>query len=425
MVASFDAKLAAEGRPNGPAHGNGADPDLDLSARHKAKAAAQASTWPLPEFIGDLAQAILPPREWLYGRHYVREFMSVTVGLSGAGKSNLAIAEVAAMASHRNLVGDLAEEPLRIWYHNGEDPLDELKRRFLAAMRHYEVGGAEVADRLIITSGRDIKLLVAEPGLRSHHLARGEDVIDWIKRTIAAREIDVMIVDPLVSTHQVDENSNVHMNAVAEIFAEVARDCRCAIDLVQHSRKAIGEEITIDHARGASALIAASRSARVLNTMSREEADGFGVSERRRFFRVENGKSSMYVPADEAEWFEIRSHKLDNGPGGSEGDSVGVVTEWEPPGPFRDIVQHDIDKALWSVAKGQEDGSLWRLASNAADWVGLPIAEALGIHTQTAEGRHRLARIVETWIDEKLLRVVLKPDKYRHMREFVDAASVR
>jgi hypothetical protein len=35
----------------------------------------------------------IPRREWLYGSHYIRRFVSVTVAPGGAGKSSLAIAE--------------------------------------------------------------------------------------------------------------------------------------------------------------------------------------------------------------------------------------------------------------------------------------------------------------------------------------------
>src|SRR5690606_4620106 len=49
--------------------------------------------------------ATIPPREWLYGRHLMRKFVSVTVAPGGVGKSSLAIVEAVAMASGKPLLG--------------------------------------------------------------------------------------------------------------------------------------------------------------------------------------------------------------------------------------------------------------------------------------------------------------------------------
>ena len=79
--------------------------------------------------------------------------------------------------------------------------------------------------------------------------------------------------------------------------------------------------------RGAVAIINAVRSARVLNTMSKAEADKAGVDEvdRRLYFRIDRGKANMAPPAA-ASWYKFESIDLPNG------DSVGVATSWNHPG---------------------------------------------------------------------------------------------
>jgi hypothetical protein len=54
-------------------------------------------------------------------------------------------------------------------------------------------------------------------------------------------------------------------------------------------------EISVEDARGAGALLNASRSARVLNKMTKQEAKDVGIDEALawRHFRVDNGKASM------------------------------------------------------------------------------------------------------------------------------------
>jgi hypothetical protein len=420
MVDSFVAKLTAEGRT--VPHVNGGDGEPKPTAQPSPGKATKAPpiAWPVEALIG-LEPDKQPRREWLYGHHYVRQFVSGTIGIPGAGKSNLIIAEVVALVSQSNLLGEHVEEPLRVWYHNGEDPLDELKRRFAAILKHYQVTEEQMGGRLFVTSGRDLKLNFASPGLHGE-LKRDETTIARTKRTIIDNGIDVLIVDPLVAVHRVEENSNTLVAEIVEIFAEIARDCHCAVELVHHSRKTGGEEVTVEHARGASALIAGLRSARVLNTMTKKEAGEFRVtSERRRYFKVENGKSSMFVPSDEADWFESKPVSLGNGFGGSDGDSVGAVTRWEPPGTFENITHVMIGVALDTVRKG-----VWRHDVRSPAWVGKAIASVLDLDAD--EQKDTLKRIIKQWITNNILKVVMGKDSDGKEREFIEvgpAAPVR
>jgi hypothetical protein len=71
----------------------------------------------------------------------------------------------------------------------------------------------------------------------------------------------------------------------------------------------------VDDARGAGALKDAGRSVRVLNVMSKEEAESVSVKpdQRRRYFRVEDGKANMKPPAENIEWRKLVSVPLGNG----------------------------------------------------------------------------------------------------------------
>ena len=97
-------------------------------------------------------------------------------------------------------------------------------------------------------------------------------VVDAVIATIKANHIDVVVVDPFVKSHRVSENDNNAIDAVATLWAEIADVTNCAIELLHHPRKHGGADITIEDGRGASSLISASRSARVLNRMTKEDA---------------------------------------------------------------------------------------------------------------------------------------------------------
>src|SRR5215217_1678029 len=47
----------------------------------------------------------IPSREWVYGSHYVRRFLSTTVAPGGVGKSSLTIVEALAICTGQTLLG--------------------------------------------------------------------------------------------------------------------------------------------------------------------------------------------------------------------------------------------------------------------------------------------------------------------------------
>ena len=79
----------------------------------------------------------IEPRAWLYDHHFIRKYLSTTVAPGGLGKTSLLIAEAVAIVTGRNLLGEKPKRPLRVWYWNGEDPIDEMARRITAVCEHY------------------------------------------------------------------------------------------------------------------------------------------------------------------------------------------------------------------------------------------------------------------------------------------------
>jgi RecA-family ATPase len=115
-----------------------------------------------------------------------------------------------------------------------------------------------------------------------------------VVQTILEKGIDVLIIDPLVSSHYVSENDNMAMDAVIKAFSSIAGQTGCAIEIVHHVRKgSAGQagEMTADDARGASAVVGAARSVRQIQKMTEEEASAAGVKERWRHFRTVDAKS--------------------------------------------------------------------------------------------------------------------------------------
>jgi hypothetical protein len=368
--------------------------------------------------------ANVPLRPWVYGKLLIRKNVTMTVAPGGMGKSSQVIVEALAQASGKPLLGIAPKHPLVVAYWNLEDPYDELVHRFEAAILHYGITQEDIAGRLFVNSGRDTPLIVAE-------MTRGEarilrPVINALIAENKAKGIDVLAIDPYVSCNRVPENDNSMQNAIINEWGVVADRSNCAVHLVDHTRKMGGSEfeVTAESQRGAVAKKDASRITRVLNQMTKEDGDNFGV-DYRLFFRTDKGKHNM-SPPEKAEWHKLVSVSLGNDPAAvtvngvrcAEDDEVGVVTRWQPPDAFAGLTSHDWDKVAAVVRRGE-----WRESARSPNWVGLAIAEALGLNADLPADKGRVKRLLKGYLKAGSLVVVEKMDANRHARQYIEVAK--
>lgn len=220
---------AARGDARAAPVGDKSQPSADLDAVSQPAAISPTA------FVLRPAHEI-PPRQWLYGKHLIRGFLSLTVAPGGLGKSSMVLVDALAMATGKALLGSKPPEPLRVWVWNGEDPREEIERRITAACVHYGITADDLGDRLLVDSGRDLPIILATTGNDGVRIAR--PVADQLKAAIRAAKIDVLIIDPFVTTHEVNENDNTAINAVAAEWRRIADETGCAIELVHHTSKA-------------------------------------------------------------------------------------------------------------------------------------------------------------------------------------------
>ena len=195
----------------------------------------------------------IPLRVWLYGKHYIRKYISAIFAAGGLGKSSLVLVEAIAMATGRPLLGVPVPKRLRVWYWNGEDPAEETERRIAAILLHFKISREEIEGWLFTDTGRETPVCITK-----RH--KGEVIFtpdaEALKQAIKANSIDVFILDPFVKTHEVPEIDNGAIDFVARIFAGIADETNCSIALTHHVRKASNfgrGEITADDGRGAGA----------------------------------------------------------------------------------------------------------------------------------------------------------------------------
>lgn len=346
--------------------------------------------------------ATIPLRPWVYGRWLLRNTITAVVAPGGVGKSALMASTVLALATGRELLGKTVwGGPQRVWYWNLEDDGEELSRQIHAAALKHGVSPEDCGERLFVDSGLDgTTLCIAVEDRDGFRIL--QPVVEALVAELRARKIDVLIVDPFVSSHAVSENNNNAIDAVAKEWGRVAKQANCSIVLVHHTRKLAGQKVTAEMSRGAVALISAARSTLVLNRMDSDEADRFGIEsdkDRRRHFNVQDDKHNR-TPPEAAEWYRIEGVDLGNGDDEHDGDNIGVVVRWTPPDAFDGLsVQH-----LYEVQQRLAAGD-WADNVQASDWAGIAVAEVIGANLDNKADKARVKSLLRSWKETGALKV--------------------
>ena len=346
--------------------------------------------------------ASIPPRGWLLGTRLVRRHVSMLAAPGGVGKSAFALATACSLATGRDLLDERVHHAVPAWVMNLEDPADEMDRRLAGLMRCHGISRDALHGRLFLHHGRNRRLVMAAAGSAGVTFPDQDAVL----AAVQASGIGLVVVDPFIKSHELDENSNAHMDAAATAWAAVADAGACAVLLVHHTRKGApgaGQEAGIEAARGAKSLSDAARSATLLTPMTEQEAEALGVpvAERTRHIRLDDAKANLAPRAAAARWFRLDPWPLGNGNADyPDGDTVAVCVPWSPKSVWAAHTPEALNLALDRIAAGPGRGTLYapaRRGRTGAGWVGWVLTGALGITPDQAAG------MVHAWIDTGLL----------------------
>jgi len=367
----------------------------------------------------------MPQRPWVYGRQILRGSLSVIVAPGAVGKTALMVGVSLALVTGRSLLGKTVwDGPKRVWLWNLEDSGDELARLIEAARLHWRIDAADIGDRLFVDSGLDgAGLCVATEDRDGFRII--EPVFEELVAELIARQIDVLVVDPVVSSHTVSENNNGAIDAMAKKWARVGVAANCAIVLVHHTKKLNGVEVTAEAARGAVALVNAARSVTALNRMGPDEAAQWGIEgdDRRRYFRTYDDKNNRAPPASASDWHYLASVDLGNGPADGHGDNIQVVLPWTPPDAFTGLTwEHlrDVQAKLGTVAAPGDAPA--RQSPQSDEWAGETVAMVLGLDVTDRKGKDagRVKALLKGWLGTgALVETKEKDAKKRDERPFI------
>ncbi len=155
------------------------------------------------------------------------------------GKSLLVANLALALAAGVDAAGFAVPAPRRVLVCQFELPLNQLVSR-LAAMRR-RLGPA--ADQNLCVDTQAAGHLLSAPEGLGHFLAAAE-----------AAAAEVLVLDPLYSTHDQDENDTRAMAALCQSLLHLRDAAGAALIVVHHVRKSIGREEIGSAFRGSSAL---------------------------------------------------------------------------------------------------------------------------------------------------------------------------
>lgn len=338
--------------------------------------------------------AALRPREWVYGHFLIRRFVSVLGAPGGTGKTAYAITVALSVALGRPLVEEPVHSPGPVWIYNLEDPRDELLRRVQAALIAHRIPATDLASRLYLDSGREQPLILAT------RLPDGSTVatplVEALIAELTRRQVRLLIVDPFVKSHRLEENRNEQVDFAATLWSQVADAAGCAILLVHHFRKG-GIAGDADAFRGASALVDAARAAVALRTMDEKEAERFGIDEAERsfFVRADNAKLNLAPRPRDAVWLRLNSITLPTG------DHVQAMSRWRPASAFQQLSMAASAKLIEQLGSPRDDGERWSARRQDSErWAGTLITSLLSCTEEQAR------TILDGYLKSQALRIV-------------------
>jgi hypothetical protein len=355
--------------------------------------------------------ATIPVRDWIYGKHLIRRHVSATIASGAVGKTSLKIVEALALATGRPLLGVDVPKRSRVWLFNLEDDLEEIDRRVSAAMIHYKIKPEDIEDRLMIDGEKS--LLITSTDNKGTKI--NVPVVEAVVEAIEALDIDVLIVDPFISSHDAQESDSGAMDLVMKSgWVRVAREGNCAVELCHHTTKtdASSGAATAMSGRGSGAVVFACRSVVVLNPMSPEDAKRAGLESPAGYFSAVDDKENLTPQTRLRNWYKMVGVSLGNGGGNGNlselrSDNIGVVTSWQWPSNAS-FTEDVTGQQLQAIKNGLTLGE-HRKDPQAKAWAGFVVGNILGLgsskEAMSGTDRQRIVRMLDMWVEAGELEI--------------------
>jgi hypothetical protein len=312
-------------------------------------------------------------RRWVLSQKLERERLSLLYGPPGSGKSSLAMVWSMVAASGTSVLYETAPEgPVKVVYWNGEDGLQELRRRFAGIRKAYPTMGSAVGDNLMLlpTDVVPLKLVEVPKDVKGRNPAPRLAAVEWLKEALAEAGASILVIDPLISSHRLREMDPAEMEVLFDVLRRIARELEIAVLVVHHAQGETSPGPILGAARHATRL--------VQMTVDQADKQRLPREDRFQFVQTRNGKSNNARHARDR-WVTLKEVELGNG------DTVPVAHIWDTAknptarsevGVCLRAIQEEIDRQPVEAER--------RLRTSAATngWLGNLLGEAFGLSWQ-------------------------------------------
>lgn len=280
------------------------------------------------DFGNAIDSVFIPPRPWMLERLLMLHETTLILAPGSAGKSSLSLAIVAHIALGKSFGPYTCYVKCKCVVYNGEDDRVEQSRRLYAVCQAYDLDYSEVKKQVVLLCSSDIDLRLVSA--RGRSAAANDAAVAQLVEFLSDQNIGLVVYDPLVDVHDVDEGDNSHMNFVMKTLQAIARRANVASLALHHTTKAgqsrqeerIGN---MDISRGASGIVYKARISFTLMNASAKDCEDYGLqeAERKTWVRLDDAKMNLALVSDEATWFRKEGNRIPSG------DIVGVLRHAE------------------------------------------------------------------------------------------------
>ena len=223
--------------------------------------------------VADITEANAVARNWAIQNLAQKGTYTQIHGTGGAAKTQIILTIALLSTGQGAYFCELfkLKKPIKTLYISNEDSKDELDRRILTILKGLKQYDTNNRDVPLDRSKVDYKSFVNKPLRLVSKTPQGNlkvitENVEHLKSIIRKGGYDHVILDPIITFHEVEENSNPEMDFfIRNGVIAVAVDCHVAITGIHHEGKAgsnnsLDIEANTNAARGASAITNAARS---------------------------------------------------------------------------------------------------------------------------------------------------------------------
>ena len=268
--------------------------------------------------------AKIPLRRWLIRGRYARGEGTVIAGPPGTNKSTLLLNDAVALATGRDLLGDIIDEAGASLFLAGEDRRRDVEARLAGICEHYQIAPAELGGRLHVVYQSEINPVdYTLASMIKDMSALNIQMFEWLGQY---PNLVALFIDPMISWHRLIENDTGAMDLISVALRGLASKANIAVVFDHHVTKLAQFDCeahvgNLAAMRGSSAIAASTRWAFTMARLKPETAAHYGIAEADRpFFRRLDGLKASYGPdAGEPRLLHVRSVLIANG------ETVGVL----------------------------------------------------------------------------------------------------